>query len=262
MLNFETDVIQRSHTVPVVVDFWAAWCGPCRVLGPVIEQLAQEAKGRWELVKVDTEAHQDLARRYQIMSIPAVKMFVDGEVVADFAGALPRPQIETWLAQHLPDPRKDQLAALRLQLGSPATQSALQTLADLVKQHPDFHEARVLWAGFQVSDDPIMAQDQVSDIKIGSPLEAEAEGVNALAEMMLISEDGHPDVSQLIERARGAFRQHDLEQTLKLLIQAVMIDKNYCNDLPRRAALGLFHLLGSDHPLTKQQRPYFNMALY
>lgn len=262
MVNFETDVIQRSHAVPVVVDFWAAWCGPCRVLGPVIEQLAQEARGRWELVKVDTEAHQDIAQRYQIMSIPAVKMFVQGEVVADFTGALPRPQIQKWLDQHLPDPRKDQLADIRLRLGSPETAQALQALQQLVAQYPDYDEARVLYAGFQVPKDPMMAQDQVSDIKIGSPHEAQAEGVNALAEMMLISEDGQPKVTELIEQAREAFRQHDLEQTLKLLIQAVMIDKAYCNELPRRATLGLFHLLGSEHPLTKQQRPYFNMALY
>jgi putative thioredoxin len=262
MVNFETDVIQRSHAVPVVVDFWAAWCGPCRVLGPVIEQLAQEANGRWELVKVDTEAQQDIARRYQIMSIPAVKMFVQGEVVADFAGALPRPQIQKWLDQHLPDPRKDQLAEIRLRLGGPDTAQALETLHQLVAQHPDYDEARVLHAGFQVPKDPITAQDQVSDIKIGSPYEAQAEGVNALAEMMLVSEDGHPKVAQLIEQAREAFRQYDLEQTIELLIQAVMIDKAYCHELPRRAALGLFHLLGPAHPLTKQQRPYFDMALY
>jgi len=228
----------------------------------VIEQLATEAKGRWELVKVDTEAHPDLARRYQIMSIPAVKMFINGEVAADFAGALPRPQIEQWLAQHLPDARREQLQAIRLRLGGADTSQAIAELQQMVTHHPDFDEARVLAAAFQVKADPIMAQDQISDVKLGSPLEAQAEGVNALAEMMLISEDGKPKVSELIEQAREAFRQDQLEATVKLLIQAVMLDKDYCNELPRRAALGLFQLLGKDHPLTKQQRPYFNMALY
>lgn len=261
-MNFEIDVIQRSYTVPVVVDFWATWCGPCRVLGPVIEQLAQEANGRWELVKVDTEAHQALARQYQIMSIPAVKLFSQGKPVAEFAGALPRPQIEQWLAQHLPDARRDRLADLRLRLGTPATQQALTELNELVAQHPDFEESRILLAAFQSSEDPMMAQDQVANIKLGSPLEAEAEAVNALAEMMLISEDGHPKVSALIEQARSAFQQHDLPSTLKALIEAIMIDKSYCNELPRRAALGIFRILGETHPLTKQQRPYFNMALY
>jgi putative thioredoxin len=261
-VNFERDVIQRSHTLPVVVDFWAAWCGPCRILGPVIEELAEQAAGQWELVKVDTEAHQAIAQRYQIMSIPAVKLFHRGEVVADFTGALPKLQIEAWLRQHLPDSRRDQLNSIRQQLGTPETEAGLSALKQLAAQSPDFAEARVLLAAFQVNDDPMMAQDQIADIKMGSPLEAQAEAVNALAEMMLISEDGHPKVMALIEEARHRFAEQDLEATLKALIQAVMIDKSYCQDLPRRATLGIFSLLGEDHPLTKKQRPYFNMALY
>ena len=109
-MNFQVDVLDRSQQIPVVVDFWAAWCGPCRILGPTIEQLAQEAAGQWELVKVDTEAHQALAQRYQIMSIPAVKMFYKGEVVADFVGALPRTQILAWLDEHLPSAAKEAIA--------------------------------------------------------------------------------------------------------------------------------------------------------
>nr|HPQ59697.1 thioredoxin [Flavobacteriales bacterium] len=100
--DFERQVIARSAHVPVLVDLWAAWCGPCRFLGPIVEKLAREADGRWELVKVDTEANPDIAARYEVRGIPNLKLFVNGEVVAELAGALPEPQLRQWIEEHLP----------------------------------------------------------------------------------------------------------------------------------------------------------------
>ncbi|WP_374495665.1 tetratricopeptide repeat protein [Zoogloea sp.] len=102
-VEFDTAVIALSRRVPVLVDFWAPWCGPCRTLKPMLEKLATEYGGRFVLAKINSDEAQTVAARYAVRSIPAVKLFVNGDVVDEFAGALPEGQVRAFLDRHLPD---------------------------------------------------------------------------------------------------------------------------------------------------------------
>ncbi|MFQ6675932.1 MAG: thioredoxin [Fidelibacterota bacterium] len=104
VIDLEKDVIEASHKNPVLVDFWAAWCGPCRVLSPTLEKLAEEAGSEWTLLKVNTDRQPDLAVRFNIRGIPTVKLFSKGEVLGGFVGALPERNIREWLRENLPAP--------------------------------------------------------------------------------------------------------------------------------------------------------------
>jgi len=99
--DFEKEVIQASKEKPVLVDFWAAWCGPCQMLKPVLEKVAEDYKGKMTLVKVNVEQHQENAGKYGVMSIPAVKLFKDGKILDEFVGAQPEEKIREWLDRKL-----------------------------------------------------------------------------------------------------------------------------------------------------------------
>lgn len=99
--NFEKEVIEKSKTTPVLVDFWASWCGPCMMLKPTLEKIAKELDGKFILAKAATDENQNAASKFGVMSIPAVKLFKDGEIVDEFVGAQPEAIIKQWLSQKL-----------------------------------------------------------------------------------------------------------------------------------------------------------------
>ncbi len=261
-MNFKKDVIERSRTLPVVVDFWAPWCGPCRVLGPVIEQLAGENGGKWELVKVNTEEHQELGVEYGIRSIPNVKMFHKGDVIGEFAGALPKHQILQWLDKVLPDPQKAAWAEVGDHADSVSQPEAIELLKTFLKENPNHREASVALARRLAFYDPDHAVQLLSIIKMGDPEYELVEDVTQLKELINLTDHEQDNLSLKLLAAAQDLKDNNLEVAVQKIIEVVGLDKNLHNELPRRAAIAIFHLIGSQHPVTKKYRRLFDMALY
>ncbi len=262
MVNFQKQVIERSHTIPVLVDFWAPWCGPCRVLGPTIEQLAEEQKGRWELVKVNTEDQPELAQQYDIMSIPNVKLFHKGEVVNEFVGALPKNRIEAWLNEAIPSDSERELQETLEKIQNLSEEEATKLLQDFLKKYPNDRSAKMALAGYLVFQDPDGAISLVEDIRVAEPEYELAEDIRTLATLVNFEHsNGDPAAGKLAE-ARSALKNGDQETAMERIIEAVVVDKSFQNDLPRRSAIALFHHWGAANELTRKYRRRFDMALY
>ena len=268
--DFQQDVLEKSFQQPVLVDFWAEWCGPCRTLGPILERLASENDGKWSLVKVNTAIHQEVAMYFQIRSIPAVKLFVDGEVVDEFTGALPEASIRQWLEQTLPGNSSNnqllEFAKEALEVGE--VDQALLALKRLLNEEPDHDEGRTLLALiYLVSQDEDLQKQAVELIEsIGpdSKFFDIAEALRLLVEMMdhkfLQNLPASPH-QVLMKEGIDELRRGHFDHALKHWIDALKKEREY-RELARKACVAVFKFLGEDSEVTRQYRPAFSSAFY
>lgn len=265
--NFQTDVIEASKKTPIVVDFWAEWCAPCRMLGPVLEKLDNEANGRWKLIKINTEEHQQVAMEYGIRSIPAVKMFSDGQVVAEFVGALPEVQIKKWLDENIPTEGKKMLNTARAELKSGNKSEAEKLFRRVLELEPQSYEARIPLAFLLLEKDVTQAYDLIKDIPEDEPLFSNAQPIQVLARLHVEWDNiksGATDTPAWKDYLSGinAFQQKDYETALQNWIDAIVVDKTIDDDGPRKACIALFALLGQEHALTQKYHRRFTSALF
>jgi putative thioredoxin len=250
--EFAEAVIQHSHTTPVLVDFWAAWCGPCRALGPVLERLATEYEGGFLLAKVDTDREQALAQQFQIRSIPTVMLFRDGQRVGGFPGALPEGQLRQFLTQHgvepgapqalaLPDEPMARLEALRLAVAAHPGRASLQLeLAVLLAAHGEADEAAHALAHLPgaVFGDP-RAERARARVALRAVVAGRDEGdaLRAGAERVLAG-DAEAGVAQLLEALRASRGASEREILLAAL--GCVEDEALVRQARRQMASALF----------------------
>lgn len=262
--TFQQEVVDASFKMPVVVDFWAVWCQPCRTLGPVLEKLEKEAKGQWKLVKVNTDEEPELGQHFRIQSIPAVKMVHQGQIVDEFVGALPEVEVRKWLAKHLPEAPKSPLEMIKELLQTGNLAKARKLLENTVKQEPDNAEARVLLATLLMSEDLDKAAELVAKIEESSPFANKANAIRTLQRLTTLQETGGEPKEEwkLYFEGIKAFKKGKYGEALEVWIDLLGRNRQFDDDGARKACVAIFALLGSEHELTQKYHRRFTAALY
>jgi putative thioredoxin len=265
--DFQRDVVERSRELPVLVDFWAEWCAPCRQLTPLLEGFAKT--GRVELAKVNVEEYPDLAAELDVSSIPAVKLFVDGELVDGFVGALPERELTRWLDEKLPPPSHRHLAEAVDALRAGNQQLAREALERAVAEDERAWEARVLLARLNFRADPAKALALVATVPANDPAYDQVEALQTLARLLELTKSGVPsDAGPLASdwegylRGASAFAAGQDAAALGEWIGMLARRRDVDDGGPKRAALALFRLLGDESDVTREYRRRFSSALF
>ena len=241
--TFQTAVIDRSRQLPVVVDFWAEWCAPCRQLGPMLESAVARRAGKIELAKVDTDANQQLARAFRIQGIPAVKAFRDGAVASEFVGVQSSQSIESFLDALVPSE-----ADALIEFGD---EKSLRRASELEPTRADAAVplARILHARGE-SEEALAIIDRV-------PGSFAADGLRARIEMQRADESATPDLGP----AFAALDAGDTERALDILLTELPAADGAKDDI-RRIVVGILDELGPDSELARSSRRRLASALY
>jgi len=238
--DFQQQVIEKSHEIPVVVDFWAEWCGPCRSLGPILEKEAGAREGSFVLAKLDTDANQRLAAQFGIQSIPAVKAFKDGQVVDEFVGALPPARVAAFLDGLMPNE-----ADALVEAGDE------ESLKQAIALDPARADAKIKLA---------ILQRKGGDLDAALATLANAQGdfsADGLAARIRLEQTGDENALAAFQALDGG----DPQKAVDLLIDAIASANGAKDDL-RRVVVGILDAFGVDHPFARDARRRLAGALY
>ncbi len=264
--DFQKDVIEKSFQIPVLVDFWAEWCGPCKVLGPVLEKVAEKHKERFAFVKLNTEDYPEISAQYGIRGIPNVKLFLEGKPINEFTGALPEPMIEDWLSKNIPGPGWKKMKIVRELLENARLDEARTVLQEIVDSEPENMNAAILLAKLYLREDPGKAVQLVEKVEEYHDGFQETEGIRTFGHLFQLAEDasalpagsGRADYVAAIKY----LQQDNYGEALKNFISVIENDRGYDDDGARKACIAIFKYLGENHPVTREYRTLFSRALY
>jgi putative thioredoxin len=264
--SFAQEVLERSYQVPVLVDFWAEWCQPCKMLMPTLAKIAEDYAGKFILAKINTEEQQQVASQFGIRSIPTVKLFRNGEVVDEFAGALPEGSIRDFINQHIPresdalidqaldamdqeDLESAEPLLVRVTAEDPENYRVILANAQLKMLRTDFDAAEQLLDALPMDkqDDP-----EAKQLRAQLPFIRAVSDAPEEAELLKAAEAG--DSQSTYQLAAMRIFQQDFEQALELLLGLMRKDRKFGDDAARKGMLAIFDMLGGDGELVKRYR--------
>ena len=259
-VTFERDVIQRSAEKTVVVDFWAAWCGPCRMLGPVLERLAEEPGSDFVLAKVDVDANPGLAMRFGVQGIPAVKAFRDGQVAGEFVGAQPEPQVRRFLEEVAPG-GADKTDSPESLMAARQWPEAAALYRQLLDENPANLAAQLGLARALIGQGQgCKAKVYLAELQHEAVTMVSAERLLPLADFLCAAagkDDSDAEVTVVEAQYRQAARllnQGKIAPAMDGLLDVLRHNKNYRDGQAKAVMLGVFELLGDDDLLTSAYR--------
>jgi putative thioredoxin len=276
--NFDEVVLRAAH--PVLVDFWAPWCAPCRTLFPILDRLADEFAGRFTLAKLNTDDEPELAARYAVRGIPNCKLFSDGGVVDEFTGALPETAVRDFLLRALPSPAAPLVAAARALLAGNDPAAALAKLDEAHAIDPANEDAALtrietLLALHRHAEATAALAQLATPERMATRPVRDQRRLAALAARAALAADAGADLSDLANRvaatptdceaklayARALAAHGDYEQALEQLLAIVRSDRGFGDDIARKTMLMVFEALPADSELTRRYRRGLASAL-
>jgi len=273
--RFKADVIDASMEVPVLVDFWAPWCGPCKTLGPILEKLEKEYGGRFKLVKVDSDQEQQLAQHFRVRSIPTVFAVVGGRPVDQFQGALPEGKLREFIDRLMPNPAEVELdqAGAALDRGDQA--AAKEHARKAIALDPANDSARLLYAQILLAEgEPAAAQSQLdalsreakADPQVAGLIEQVRTAVEAAKpppprELLARVHADPADMQARLDLAEYYIEYKEWGEALGHLLEIVRRDRKFGDDVGRKRMVQVFDLASAQPALVSEWRRRLGAAL-